>query len=125
MTIPPNRLFTVVLDELATYQITVAAQTETEACSIAQLAYAEASPPEDFTRSKRDIAAAATPCAEAARQFTVEAQYRIDFEITVPAANRDEAVRHARRIFASEPCPWEYETTQDSVQWFSAREVVS
>lgn len=125
MSIPHNRLFTVTLDALATYEITVAAPSEEEACCIARLAYANAPPPEDFSRSKRDIATTAASCDDAVRQFTVEAQYRIDFEITVPASDREAAVRHAQRLFANEPSPWEYDTTNDGVHWFTAREVTS
>ena len=125
MSIPPHRLYTVTLDDLATYQITVAAQSADEACCIAGLAYADSKPPEDFARSKRDIATAATPCDEPVKRYTVEAQYRVDFEITVPATDRDTAIRHAQRLFANDPSPWEYDTTSDGVNWFSAREVVS
>lgn len=125
MSIPPHRLFTVTLDELATYQITVAAQSEEEACSIARLTYIDARPPEDFTRIKRDIVTAATPCDGPVRQYIVAAQYRVDFEITVPATDRDTAIRHAKRLFANEPSPWDYDSTNDGVHWFSAREVVS
>lgn len=125
MSIPPNRLFTVTLDELATYAITVAAQSDDEACRIARLAFSDHKPPQDFTRNGNEIATAATPCNDAVRQFTVAAQYRIDFELTVPAADRDMAIRHARRIFDQDPSPWEYDHTDDGVHWFSAREVVS
>lgn len=125
MSIPPNRLFTVALDALASYEITVAAPCAEEACRIARLAYEDARPPQDFTRSKCDVATAATPCIGAVRQFAVDAQYRIDFAITVPAADRDAAMRHAKRLFANDPSPWEYDTTSDGVHWLSAHEVVS
>ena len=59
------------------------------------------------------------------RKFQVSGTYSIDFFLTVPAATRDEAERHAKRLYEAEPFPWSHETSDDSVRWHLAREVVS
>ena len=74
---------------------------------------------------KRDSEAKAEPAELPVRQFRVGATYRVDFELTVPAASREEAERHARRLYEVNCGPFEFELTDQRVGPFTAEEVPS
>lgn len=121
-----NRLFTVTLTDLGTYEVTVAASDPKEAATIAtSILYDEAtSLPHGMRIVDRKAEAQAEPVTEPpVRQFDVVGSHTYDFLIRVPAANAEEAERHAKRIYGAEPFPWEHTTGEDRIRWHSAREV--
>lgn len=119
-----NRLFTVILTDLGTYEMTVAASDPTEAANIAKgVLFEEATELTPGMRIvKREAEAKAEPASEPVRQFDVVGSHAFDFLIRVPATSAEEAERHARRIYSAEPFPWEHTTGEDRVRWHSARE---
>lgn len=123
-----NRLFTVKLTDLGTYEVTVAADTAKDACSIAKGAlYEEATqlPPGIVILKRETESNAVLAEHQPVRQYDVMASYTVDFSIRVPASDAAEAERHARRLYEAEPFPWEHGVSDDRVRWHSAREVVS
>ncbi len=121
-----NQLFTVTLTDLGTYDVTVAAKNPKEAASIARgVLFEEATQlPPGMRIVKREAEAKAEPATEPpVRQYDVHGSYTVDFFIQVPAANGEEAERHARRIYEAEPFPWEHATGEERIRWHSAREV--
>ena len=60
-----------------------------------------------------------------AKLFRTAATYSIDFEMTVPANDRQEAERHARRLYHANAGPFEFEISADRVTSFDAWEVQS
>jgi hypothetical protein len=123
-----NQLFTVTLTDLGTYRVTVAAGTPAEAQSIAKgILFEEATTlPPGMTIVKREADAIVEPARDLPiRQFRVSGSYSLDFAMTVPAASRDEAERHARRLYEENCGPFEFETGDDRVGPFTAREVAS
>jgi hypothetical protein len=123
-----NLSFTVTVTDLATYRLTVAACSTDEAKRIAKtVLYEEATTlPDGMTIITRDTDALAEPAQDVAvRQFRVDGIYRLDFSMTVPAANAREAERHARRLYDENCGPHEFEIGDDRVGPFTAREVVS
>ncbi|MGE0700789.1 MAG: hypothetical protein AB7O57_16940 [Hyphomicrobiaceae bacterium] len=122
-----NRLYTVTLTDLGTYEVTVAADSEKEAASIAKgVLFGEAMQLMPGMRIvKRQAEAKAESASEQpVRQYDVLGSYTVDFTIRVPAANAEEAERHAKRLYEAEPFPWEHATGDDRVRWHSAREVL-
>ena len=121
-------LYTVNLIDLGTYAVTVVADTPGEAQSIAKtILYEEATQlPAGMSIVKREAEANAELATDLpVRQFRVGATYKIDFEMTVPAANREEAERHARRLYAKNCGPFDFEMTDQRVGPFVAEEVRS
>lgn len=121
-------LYTVTLTDLGTYTVTVAADTPGEAESIAKtILFEEAATfPAGLRIIKREADATAEPAVDVpVRQFRVDATYKIDFQMTVPAANREEAQRHARRLYDINCGPFEFERTDERVGPFTAEEVLS
>ena len=120
--------FTVMLTDLATYRINVAACSADEAKSIAKtVLYEEATTlPDGMTIISREAEALAEPAHEiAVRQFRVDATYRIAFSMTVPAASASEAERHARRLYDENCGPYEFEVGDERVGPFTTGEVRS
>lgn len=121
-------LYSVTLTDLGTYTVTVAADTPSEAESIAKTILFEeaANFPTGMKVVKREADAKAESASDLpVRQFRVGATYKIDFEMTVPAANREEAERHARRLYEENCGPFEFEMTNQRVGPFVAEEVRS
>lgn len=120
-------LYTVTLTDLGTYTVTVAADTPAEAESIATtILYEEAYQlPSGMRIVKREADAKAEPAVDLpVRQFRVDATYTIDFQMTVPAATREEAQRHARRLYELNCGPFDFERTDERVGPFTAEEVL-
>lgn len=121
-------LYTVTLTDLGTYEVTVAADDAKDAALIAKCALTEerCRTPDGMKVKNREVDANASLSAEQPiRQFRVMGAFSMDFSITVPAANSDEAMRHAKRIYYADPFPWNHQAGEDRVQWHSAREVVA
>ena len=121
-----SKLYTVTLADLATYSVTVAADYQDAACKVAKTALLDEATTlaPGFSISKREVDASAEPAPVPIRLYRVHGVYSVDFAITVPA-NNNEAERHARRLYAEEPFPWEHESGDERVQWRFAEEVVS
>ncbi|MEQ1729674.1 MAG: hypothetical protein ABL982_14980 [Vicinamibacterales bacterium] len=116
------------MTDLGTYQLTVAADSAKDAQSIAKAAVTDEATtlPGGMRIIKRELEASADIALEQPiRKFRVAGTYSVDFFLTVPAATKDESERHAKRLYDSEPFPWEHETSDDRVHWQQAREVVS
>ena len=123
-----NRLYTVTLTDLGTYRVTVAADDTKTAESIARtVLFEEATKlPAGMTVVKREADAKAEPAMEVPlKWYHVSATYTLEFGMTVPASTADEAERYARQMYADEPQPFEYETGDERVSGFIAREVRS
>lgn len=123
-----NQSFTVTLTDLATYRLNVAACSADEAQRIAKtVLYEEVTTlPDGMSISTRDTEALAEPALDAdVRTFRVDATYRIDFSMTVPAASASEAERHARRLYGESCGPFEFEIGDERVGPFTAQEVRS
>ena len=121
-------LYTVTLTDLGTYTLTVAASTSREAESIAKSVLFEewTQMPASMTTVKREAEAKAEPVATPpVRQFRVPGSYEIAFEILVPAGTAAEAEQHAKRLYAENCGPYEFNTGEETVTWFTAREVQS
>lgn len=121
-------LYTVTLTDLATYSVVVAADSPKHAETVAKTLLFEESGdlPPGLTCQKRETEAVADRAGEQpTRHYDVLATYSMEFFIRVPAANAEEAERHARRIYAEEPQPFEHSTGEDRVKWHYAKEVVS
>ena len=121
-------LYTVTLTDLATYTVTVAADSPKHAGSVAKSLFFEESGdlPAGLTCQKRETEAVADRAGEQPmRHYDVMATYSMEFFIRVPASTAEEAERHARRIYAEEPMPFEHSTGEDRVKWHYAKEVVS
>jgi hypothetical protein len=121
-------LYTVTLTDLGTYTVTVAADTPAEAENIAKsVLFEEATNfPAGMRVIKREADAKAEPAVDLpVRQFRVDATYRIDFQLTVPAASREEAQLHARRLYDINCGPFEFDMTDQRVGPFTAEEVLS
>ncbi len=124
-----THLYKVTLTDLGTYEITVAADSNTEAESIAKAVLAEEmTRPSDLRNVTREIVAKADPepiSTPETRQYQVESTYSIEFGMVVPASNRDEASRHAKRLYGQYCGPFEFEIGDESLAPFTAREVQS
>jgi hypothetical protein len=125
-----TKLYTVTLTDLGTYQLTVAADSVTEAQNIAKRVLCEEAqqPTAGLSIVKREVAATAELDEEAtanAKPYRAEATYSVDFEMVVPATNRDEAKCHARRLYAENCGPFEFNITDEHIGTFSAWEVPS
>ena len=121
-----NHLYTVTLTDLGTYQVTVAAASSSEATNIAKTILAEEATklPAGMTITDRQIDAASEPATELpVKQYRVTATYSIDFEMTLPAQNRQEAERHAHRLYVENCGPFEFDISDDRVGPFYAQEV--
>ncbi|MGD9828462.1 MAG: hypothetical protein AB7E70_21290 [Hyphomicrobiaceae bacterium] len=121
-------LYTVTLTDLGTYTLTVAASTPREAESIAKSVLFEewTQMPTRMTTVKREAEAKAEPVATPpVREFRVAGSYSIQFEIAVPASTASEAEQHAKRLYAENCGPYEFNTGEETVTWFAAREVQS
>jgi len=122
------QLYTVTVRDLGTYTLTIAAQSETEAESIAKDVMHE---DVDVTRHgihvlARDLEVEAVldPDATAnSRDFVVEGRWEVDFEISVPALNMADAKRHAQRLYR-ESGPFDFSCEQRTYGW-QTREVQS
>ena len=125
-----NRLFTVTLTDLGVYTATVCAADEAEAQNIAREMLREEATtlPPELSIVKREVEAEAQvdPAAEGmATKFDVSATYSLDFAMTVLATTRDEAERHARRLYEENCGPFEFDHGGDRVSSFRAREAQS
>lgn len=123
-----SSLYTVTLTDLGTYEVTVAADTPKEAEQIAKhILWEEASElPPDLRVVKRETEARAALAGELPiRTFRVCATYKLDFSLTVPATSREEAARHAKRLYEVNCGPFEFDHEGDRVTAFEAEEVVS
>ena len=122
------QLYTVTVRDLGTYSLSIAAQSETEAESIAKDVVHE-----DIDLANHGIHVLArdleveTVLDEDAtansRDFVVEGRWEVDFEITVPAMNMADAKRHAQRLYR-ECGPFDFSCEQRTYGW-QAREVAS
>ena len=123
------QLYTVTVRDLGTYSLTVAAQSETEAESIAKEVMCE-----DIDLGgqgihvlARDLEVEATVDPSETtdhREYVVEGRWEVDFEIPVPAANMAEAKRHAKRLYREYGGPFEFSCEQRTYDW-QTREVQS
>ena len=123
-----NQLYTVTLTELASYRITVAASSETEAQSVATTVLLDEATtlPTGLTRQNRQLSAVVEPSqASDVRNFRVGATYSVDFEMIVPATSRAEAERHARRLYDNNCGPFDFDSGEPRVGHFNAVEVQS
>ncbi|MGD9828458.1 MAG: hypothetical protein AB7E70_21310 [Hyphomicrobiaceae bacterium] len=123
-------LYTVTLTDLGTYTLTVAASTPREAESIAKSVLFEewSQMPASMTTVKREAEAEAKaePVATPpVREFRVAGRYSIQFEIAVPAGTASEAEQHAKRLYAENCGPYEFNTGEETVSWYGAREAQS
>jgi hypothetical protein len=121
-------LYTVTLTDLGSYTVTVAADSTKDAGKLAEtILHTEATAlPPGLRIDKRDVeAVAAVADAQPIRQFRMYATYSIDFWITVPASSRDEAERHAKRIYDLNPFVHDHEVRDERVRWEYAEEVQS
>lgn len=95
-------LYTITLADLGTYEVTVAADTPKEAERIARhILWEEAShlPPDMRIVARETEVRTAVATQPPLRTFRVRATYKLDFAMTVPATCREEAVRHAKRLY--------------------------
>lgn len=125
-----THLYKVTLTDLGTYTLTVAADSEREAESIAKTVLSEdaLNLPADMKVVTREIAATAEvdgAATASASQFLVRSSYAIDFELTVPGHDRAEAARHARRLYDEYYGPFEFTTGEPRLAPFVATEVQS
>lgn len=123
----PTKLYDVTLAMLGDYHITVAADGEREAFNIAKtvlLDGAEAPCP-GMRIQKRTVDGSATLAEQPVKTFKVHATHTVEFNIVVPAADRNEALRHAQRLYAEQPFPWEHDNDGGSVHWRFAEEAAS
>lgn len=125
-----THLYKVTLTDLGTYTLTVAADSEREAESIAKTVLSENTMnlPTDMRAVTREIAAKAeidSDDAASVAQYRVGSVYSIDFELTVPARDRAEARRHARRLYDEYYGPFEFVTGEARVAPFVVLEVQS
>lgn len=121
-----NKLFTVTLTDLGDYELTVAAHNADEASRIAETVLFEevTKLPKGMRIVKRDVETKAELKTDVpVEQYDVDATYTVQFSIRVPANSPEEAQRHAQRIYAAEPFPWEHGICDDRVRWGSAVEV--
>ena len=122
------KLYTVTVSDLGTYQLNVAADSAEEAQTIAKGAVTDEATtlPDGMRIISRELEARAEIAVEQPiRTYQVAGTYSVEFSLTVPAASRGEAERHAKRLYEAEPFPWSHETSDDTVRWHLAREVVS
>lgn len=122
------RLYAVEITDLGTYRLTVAADTPVEAEAVAkETLWEEATTlPAGMKLGQRETKAGAEELATPpVRQFTVSATYSLDFEMTVPAATREEAEKHAARLYRVNCGLFEFNHCGDRVSRFVAEEVVS
>jgi hypothetical protein len=123
-------LYTVTLNDLGEYTITVAADSEADAIKIASgtlLEEATTACP-NLSVTKREVqgtAKLAESPPQSAKIYRVEGTYTVEFHIDVPAQDRDDAQRHARRLYELQPFPWEYANDGGNVRWGYVREAVS
>jgi hypothetical protein len=123
-----TQLYTVTLNDLGSYRITVAADTPSEAASIAKTVLHEEMThlPDGATIVKRETEAKAEIADEQPlRTFTVNGIYQLDFSLTVPATTRAEAERHARRLYEVNGGPFEFCHDGGDVVRLVAEEVAS
>ena len=120
-------LYTVTLTDLGTYRITVAADTPAEAESIAKEVLCEEALtlPDGLSIVKRETEAVAETAPSPVQLYRVCATYKLDFSMNIPASSRDEAARHAKRLYAVNCGPFEFQHDGDRVTPFIAEEVVS
>lgn len=118
-------LYTVTVTDLGTYRITVAADSTDEAVYIAKEVLCEEATqlPEGVSLIKRDTDAIAELASQPVQTYRVRATYELDFSMMVPASTREEAVRHAKRIYAINYGPFEFEHNGDGVSPFYAEAV--
>ncbi|MEQ1710935.1 MAG: hypothetical protein ABL908_05990 [Hyphomicrobium sp.] len=122
-----TQLYTVTVTDLASYRLTVAADTPSEAKGIATtVLYEEAlSLPMGMYVVKRETDATAEVASEQpVRKFAVHGVYQLGFSLPVPAANAGEAEQHARRIYEQHAGPFEFENDGGSLTRLVAQEVV-
>lgn len=120
--------FTVMLTDLATYRINVAACSAAEAQRIAKTVLVEEATtlPDGMTIIKRETDATAEPAQDASlRPYRVHGTYKLDFAMTLPAACAREAERHARRLYDENCGPYEFEIGDERIGPFTAGEVRS
>jgi hypothetical protein len=122
-----NRLFAVTLTDLATYEVTVAAETPDEAKRIAKtVLYEEMTHLPDGSRIvKRETEASADPAQSPGHLYRVSGIFNVDFAMTVPAGSPTEAERHAKRIYDDVGAPFEFDIADSGVRWTGARVVLS
>ena len=123
-----NQLYTVTLTDLGEYTVTVAAHSADQAARIAkEVLYEEAfTPVQGLVATKRTTEAkAALAETQSPRCYDVSATYMLDFSLQVPASSRSEAEQHAKRLYAVNAGPYEFEHDGDRVGPFTAREVAS
>ena len=115
-----TKLFSVTLTDLGEYTLTVAADSETEAVMVAKstlLEEAQGMCP-GLRILKRDVAATAVPAElQPLKLFRVHASHNMELDITVPGTDREDAKRHARRLYEANPSPWEYVNDGGAVSW--------
>ncbi|MEQ1718396.1 MAG: hypothetical protein ABL907_20835 [Hyphomicrobium sp.] len=120
--------FTVMLTDLATYRINVAACSADEAKSIAKtVLHVEATTlPDGMTIVTRETDATAEPAQDASlRPYRVHGTYKLDFSMTLPAACARDAEVHARRLYDENCGPYEFEVGDERVGPFTAGEMRS
>ena len=124
---PSPKLYTVLLTELGAYRLTVAADDSDQAERIAKRALFERDRlPDGMHIVTREADAVAEPEHNPPiRQFRVAATYKVDFELTVPAATPSEASVHAKRLYDLNCGPFEFDMLDERVSAFTAEEVVS
>ena len=121
------RLYNVTLTELRHYQMTVAASTPDEATCIAKTVLDEATTPlaEDLKVLSREVdAKAELATGLTVNRYRVQATYSLDLVLLLPAADRHEAERHARRLYDENCGPHEFDMVDERVGAFHAQEVV-
>ena len=123
------QLYTVTVRDLGTYSLTVAAQSETEAESIAKDVMHEDIDlcGQGIHVLARDLEVEATVDTSETtdhREYLVEGCWEVDFEIPVPATNMAEAKRHAKRLYRESGGPFEFSCEQRTYGW-QTREVQS
>ena len=121
-----NTLYTVVVTDLGSYTVTVAAETPVDAEIIAKTILCEevTNLPDGVQITKRELdAEAVVATTQPIRTFRVSGTYSIDFSLTVPATCAREAEGHARRLYEAEPYPWDHASGEEHVRWQPAREV--
>jgi hypothetical protein len=119
------QLYQVTLTDLGTYTVTVPGHSPEDACKIAKGIFAEeagAFPP-GVKATAREVSATAEPVPPPTRLYDVHATYSLDFSIRIPAANRAEAELNAKRLYSSQPFPWEHDHNEDRVRWSHVTEV--
>ena len=120
-----TKLYTVTLDQLATWQVTVAADSEKEAEQIAKTVLWEEAwqPPAGVKHISHEETTRVEPAPHPVRQFRVDSTYRLDFSMTVPASTEDEAIQHAKRLYQNDCGPFEFEIGEERVGPYAAEEV--